>query len=48
MMKPKQFSNEFDVLCSREKHPWIGGVWGLQAAEALPKGFWVRATFIQP
>lgn len=26
MPKLKYFSNEFDVLCSKENKPWIGGL----------------------
>lgn len=35
MTKLKQFSNEFDVLYSRENNPWTGGTQGLTSSDTL-------------
>lgn len=35
MTKLKRFSNEFDVLYSRENDPWTGGTQGLTSSNTL-------------
>lgn len=45
--KLKQFSNEFDVLHSRENNQWVRGLYCLTNKGALPDGLWARASFTE-
>lgn len=45
MIKLKQFSNEFDVLYSREDSPWMGECRAARAGEPSSWGIWGRSEF---